>query len=209
MKRHIAFIVFILLLLFSIAGCHSSQEPNAPSTVSKDNSFFPLKTGNKWFYSSNFADDSAYVLPNISMVWEVKGSKTFGDKTFYLVEETDYDYKGDVSFVDTNYYSVKSDSLFCIEDPQPSGDSYIQFRGCFSSGSEKFIVIPYSNGNLAGRLVNKTDSLVTFNYYREPWPGSPTDLPSWRTTFEKGIGMTATVVTWSQHGNKLVRYELK
>lgn len=204
--------VFILLLLLQAAGCRTNQEPTSP-TVSKDNSFFPLKTGNKWVYSHYYAGDSAYVWPNISMIWEVKGSKTFGDKTFYLVEETSYENNGKVSSVDTTYYCLKNDSLFCIPDHYPSvdsdADSRIEFRGCFSSDTEKFLVVPYGSGNLMGHLVNKNDSQATFHYFLDPISDYLYDPPSWTTTFEKGIGMTEIIVPWTQHGNKLVRYELK
>jgi hypothetical protein len=198
-KKNKLLIHFLLIFIISSLGCETT---NGPGFDLSKSIYLPLKIGNKWYYNSYHTNDPFFDSTKYDRTWEVKEENFLANKLFYMIEEIGFNSDGSIFRTDTIYYGLKGDSLFRINNGQEFIPSSIQLAGLFSNDLyERFIVQPDSSGDYIGYVINKTDSTISFYYYRDRWMDS-----GWQMTFQKNIGYIESHSDWGL-GSKLIKYE--
>ena len=151
----------LIPLLFAILfGCSS---PNKP--LEKVESFFPLTTGNKWYYNSSTGDTSS-----IDDVWEITAQKEIDNKKYYEIIE--HHIKNNLN--DTVYYRLNGDTLFSKRI-----DYQEHIVADFSLNLNE---TAYWQNDL--KVVQKTENIMTFE--------TPYEIDyGYTITFQRGVGIVS------------------
>ena len=177
---------FILLIILTF----SSDSLNLSDGNNREN-FFPIQIGNRWYYSSYGAKHS-FDSTRVDEIWEIKSlTRETEDKIFFLLEK---------KFL-RDEKTVKIDSIYiCL-----SNDSLLTLKG--GESSPKIIAVfnkkEYKIDKEQVRLREKSNSVITFNYYIP----NTRDYSHWKT-FKKKVGIIDEHSSWGI-GTRLIKYEIK
>ncbi|MFA6980434.1 MAG: hypothetical protein WC209_14020 [Ignavibacteriaceae bacterium] len=153
----------------------------------KDDSFFPLSVGNKWYYSNK----SPYDTNNITLVKEVTESLIINNHVYYQITSNN---------LSSSLYRLSGDTLFerqCSDDKIyalfniDNGEEFF-YNQCFSRGDYN-ITVQLVRKNLLERILfyDQVNAYDDENY----------------VTFGRGVGVTALKGAWDY--SRLVKYEIK
>lgn len=170
----------VIITFFILISCETSYEP-----LSIDESFFPLKIGNKWYYNT-----SGLNTDPILNIHEVKALKEINNKSYYLVTNTHLKY----NLKDTVYYRLDKSVLF---SKLPKYEERIMAD--FSLKENEYAYWD-PIGDL--KVTEKTDSIIKFERPFHADYGSS-------VTYKKGIGIIQTIENgFIYYRSNLVKAEL-
>jgi len=112
MKIRFKYILSIITTLIIVVAMLFNSCDTSTEVINKNYSdYFPLKVGNKWYYS-NYSYSVPPDANRIELIKEGIGTRDFSDTTYYTMRETYYNNEA-VSYVDTNFYVVSGNELVC------------------------------------------------------------------------------------------------
>ncbi len=153
-------------------------------SASKVNSFFPLKVGNKWYYSTSYPDTTA-----IDLIWTVSALTTIDKKPYYEVIENHLQ----SNHRDTVFYRMNGDTLFW---KNPSNTERV--LADFSLGLNDSAY--WKND---GKVVTRTETTIEFS---TPFGA---DYGESRT-YRMGTGLTLLITNgFIYYQQKLVKADIK
>jgi len=160
-------------------GCESVNEPNS---YSQD--YFPLKSGNKWYYSLSYPDTTS-----LDLVWEVNGQEKINGKLYFSVVQQNLK----SNFTNIVFYRQNGDTLF--------------FK---TKNSNELIVADFSlNLNETAywqkdlRVVQKTKDIIK---YETPFGADY----GYSMMFKKGIGIINSIQNgFIYYRTTLIKAEIK
>lgn len=186
-KMKKAFIQLFLLCSFLLfTACDSSTEPKY------EDSYFPLKEGNIWYYSG-YLHSPDKASGEKESKWEVTGKKTFGGLSYFEVSETNLT-RTDIP-VYKNYYYLDGDKLYKYDEDRKKQSLFASFNLAKEQSFQYFDYVV--------TVTEKTDSTITF-FYDHP---SIVDEEHW-FTFEKGSGVKTIFSVWGI-GSLMIEKDLK
>ena len=189
--KHILGIIF-LSILFSACG---SLEPEAAN-----DSFFPMKVGNIWYYNSTPTGDLSDATK-----WEIVSKKQFAGNDYYQLVQS---YNN--SYSDTVYYRIENNKLIqLLIDKNPNSYYFETVAADFNldvNGSFRYYM-EYVSGKeyyYDVTIKSKSDDEITFFY------NSPNAVDEEHSvTYKKGVGVSESYSdAWGIH-SYLIHQELK
>ncbi len=172
------FFIFTGVWLLLLSACSSSTGPK-PSK-----SFFPLKTGNKWYYSADYKDTT-----HVDEIWTVTGQQTLDGKDYFAIQKEDRVH----NISNADYYRMHGDTLFIKETGFPE-----RIIADFSIAQNDFC---YWDSNAT--VTRKTNTIFEFG---APFSGDS----GYHTIYKKGIGLTRLITNGIiYHQQKLVKAYIK
>ena len=186
------FRIIVLPLFFYSCGSLEPEDQNE--------SFFPMKVGNKWYYNSNPAGDIGS-----STKWEIVSKQQFAGNDYYQLVKS-----YNTSFSDTLYYRIASNKLIeLLIGVNPN--SYYFETVCADFNLDANGSFEYYMGGFPGKeyyykvtIKNKSEDEITFFY------NSPNAVDEEHSiTYKKGVGVSESYSdAWGIH-SYLIHQELK
>src|SRR3972149_7843858 len=184
LENHIMkiYIIIPFIIFFFFSFFVSSNNLNQLSE-----SFFPMQIGSKWNYGS-YDVKHPFDSTKIDEVWEIKSKKQFKNKTFYLIEKKFYNSEKVINKIDSIYYCLSNDSLLTLNNFETIENSSLTVIAIFSKTEYR---IDTQFDYYMVNLIKKTDSTITFNYYKP----KTRDSGYWKT-FKKDVGIIDEHSAW-------------
>jgi len=194
-KKILSILFYLSIVLF--ISCNE----NGLTSQENDNSYFPLKVGNKWYYNS-FTSFQQYDSTNINLTSEVIGKKQLFGKTYFSIKSTYFDENGSIIYLDTSYYSCSNDTLYeYMSDDNNNfyesiyaifilekGDKYNNYMR-----STEYVIT----------VIEKDKDLITLFYDAPQYKDEEQEI-----TFKRGLGIYKIYVLNSGNETRLIRAEL-
>ena len=187
------------------AGCVASDSPTGIAT-SGSTDFFPLKVGNKWYYSRYMHGVPADTT-RVTHVVEVISATESVQRPIYMMLNWYFQEGSDsIWTVDTSYFMIEGDSLLSAYKDSAGFQFAVDAIFTLNNGAEftREIGRGVNTAHFRVTVVEKNDSTITFFY----------DEPNWadeehQVTYKRGKGIVDSYSTAWGIGERLVKAELK
>ncbi len=188
-------IIITAAVIMLFQGC--TNNGTGPSLSS---SYMPLKTGNRWYYSS-YTHNSGPDLSKITEVWEDKGIRNHRGIEFHIIERSFP--ADDNNLKDTLYYSLLGDNLYQLFVPA-GGEGYVSMPAMFNIKTNG--TFSYKGYNLEYVVTNRgTDRDKIKFFYNSPYAVDEEHT----VIFQAGRGVYDSYSDAWGNGRRLVHAELK